>query len=42
MRVATVHLRATDAAGPTLREAVLAFCDTLASPGTRRVYAGTP
>ncbi len=41
MRVATVHLRATDAAGPTLREAVLAFCDTLASPGTRRVYAGT-
>jgi integrase len=41
MPVATVHHLAPGAAGPTLREAVTAFCDTLDVPGTQRVYTGT-
>ncbi len=39
--MATVHHLAPGAAGPTLREAATIFCDTLAAPGTRRVYTGT-
>jgi hypothetical protein len=38
--VASVHQLQPRAAGPTLAEAVAAFCDTLDAWGTRRVYAG--
>ena len=39
--MATIHHPAPGAAGPVLRDAVAAFCDTLAVPGTRRVYTAT-
>jgi hypothetical protein len=38
--VASVHQLQPRTAGPTLAEAVAAFCDTLDAWGTRRVYAG--
>jgi len=39
--VATLHRLQPRTAGPSLAEAVAAFCDTLEAWGTRRVYAGT-
>ena len=39
--MAIVHRLQTRASGPSLAEAIAAFCDTLEARGTRRVYAGT-
>jgi integrase/recombinase XerC/integrase/recombinase XerD len=39
--VTTVQLLRPDATGPSLGQAVAAFCDTLDVRSTRRVYAGT-